>query len=209
MPRPSPGELTLVGAAPGQAAAAPGRPGPRRAGRASSQELGQPAYRARQVSGHYFDRLATDPAAWTDVPAGVRAPSSPRRSPRRCSSPVRELACDEGMTRKTLWRLFDGTLVESVLMRYPATATSAARATVCVSSQAGCGMNCPFCATGQAGLTRNLSAAEIVEQVVDAARALAAGADARRARPGHQRRVHGHGRAAGQLPRRRWARCAG
>jgi 23S rRNA (adenine2503-C2)-methyltransferase len=54
--------------------------------------------------------------------------------------------------------------VESVLMRYPD------RATVCVSSQAGCGMNCPFCATGQAGLTRNLSTAEIVEQVRTAAR---------------------------------------
>jgi 23S rRNA (adenine2503-C2)-methyltransferase len=79
------------------------------------------------------------------------------------------------MTRKTVWRLFDGTLVESVLMRYPGTASSAARTTVCVSSQAGCGMNCPFCATGQAGLTRNLSAGEIVEQVVDAARVLASG----------------------------------
>jgi 23S rRNA (adenine2503-C2)-methyltransferase len=59
--------------------------------------------------------------------------------------------------------------VESVLMRYPE------RATICVSSQAGCGMACPFCATGQAGLTRNLSAAEIVAQVVAGARALAQG----------------------------------
>ena len=65
-------------------------------------------------------------------------------------------------------------------MRYPRTAS----ATVCVSSQAGCGMNCPFCATGQAGLTRNLSTAEIVEQVVARARALAAGAVARRHRAG-------------------------
>ncbi len=68
--------------------------------------------------------------------------------------------CDGGDTVKTLWRLFDGAQVESVLMRYPD------RVTVCVSSQAGCGINCPFCATGQAGLTRNLSTAEIVEQVV-------------------------------------------
>ena len=73
------------------------------------------------------------------------------------------------MTRKTLWRAFDGALVESVLMRYPD------RVTMCVSSQAGCGMACPFCATGQAGLTRNLSAAEIVAQVVAGARALARG----------------------------------
>jgi len=73
------------------------------------------------------------------------------------------------MTRKTLWRTFDGAYVESVLMRYPG------RVTMCVSSQAGCGMACPFCATGQAGLTRNLSAAEIVAQVVAGARALARG----------------------------------
>jgi 23S rRNA (adenine2503-C2)-methyltransferase len=64
-----------------------------------------------------------------------------------------------------LWRLHDGVLVESVLMRY------SDRTTVCISSQAGCGMNCPFCATGQAGLTRNLSAGEITAQVVAAARA--------------------------------------
>ena len=65
-----------------------------------------------------------------------------------------------------LWRLHDGALVESVLMKYPD------RVTMCVSSQAGCGMGCPFCATGQAGLTRNLSTAEIVAQVVAGERAL-------------------------------------
>jgi 23S rRNA (adenine2503-C2)-methyltransferase len=87
----------------------------------------------------------------------------------RLLDPVRELTCDEGATRKTVWRLFDGATVESVLMRYPG------RVTMCVSSQAGCGMNCPFCATGQAGLTRNLSTAEIVEQVAAGARALRRG----------------------------------
>ena len=173
MSRPSPGELTLT---------VPRRARPPRhladldpAERvAVVQDLGQPGYRARQVSGQYFHRLVTDPSAWTDVPVGVRAELAGALTP-SLLEPVRELSCDEGMTRKTVWRLFDGTLVESVLMRYPATATSSARATVCVSSQAGCGMNCPFCATGQAGLTRNLSAGEIVEQVVDAARTLAAG----------------------------------
>jgi 23S rRNA (adenine2503-C2)-methyltransferase len=84
-------------------------------------------------------------------------------------TPVRELTADAGTTRKTLWRLHDGALVESVLMRYPD------RVTMCVSSQAGCGMNCPFCATGQAGLTRNMSTAEIVEQVVAGARQLQRG----------------------------------
>jgi 23S rRNA (adenine2503-C2)-methyltransferase len=79
---------------------------------------------------------------------------------------VRHICCDSGTTRKTLWRAVDGTLTESVLMRYPD------RATVCVSSQAGCGMACPFCATGQAGLTRNLSTSEIVDQVRAAAAAM-------------------------------------
>jgi 23S rRNA (adenine2503-C2)-methyltransferase len=65
-----------------------------------------------------------------------------------------------------LWEAFDGVRIESVLMRYPD------RCTVCISSQAGCGMACPFCATGQGGLRRNLSAAEIVTQVVAAARAV-------------------------------------
>ncbi len=83
--------------------------------------------------------------------------------------PVHTLEADGGTTRKTLWRLGDGSLVESVLMRYPD------RATMCVSSQAGCGMACPFCATGQGGLQRNMSTAEIVEQVVAGARSLARG----------------------------------
>ena len=77
---------------------------------------------------------------------------------------VRSLEADKGATRKTLWNLHDGVKVESVLMKYPE------RATLCVTSQAGCGMACPFCATGQMGLTRNLSAAEIIEQVRLAAR---------------------------------------
>jgi 23S rRNA (adenine2503-C2)-methyltransferase len=84
-------------------------------------------------------------------------------------TPVRHLEADGGATRKTVWRLFDGATVESVLMRYPG------RVTMCVSSQAGCGMNCPFCATGQAGLTRNMSAGEIVDQVVAGARWLRRG----------------------------------
>jgi 23S rRNA (adenine2503-C2)-methyltransferase len=84
-------------------------------------------------------------------------------------TPLRTMEADQGTTRKTLWRLFDGALVESVLMRYPD------RATMCVSSQAGCGMACPFCATGQGGLQRNMTTAEIVEQVVAGARALGRG----------------------------------
>jgi 23S rRNA (adenine2503-C2)-methyltransferase len=130
--------------------------------------LGLPAFRADQVSRHYFARLDADPAGWTDVPAAQRDQIASVLTP-ALMTPVRELTADAGTTRKTLWRLHDGALVESVLMRYTD------RVTMCVSSQAGCGMNCPFCATGQAGLTRNMSTAEIVEQVVSGARQLAAG----------------------------------
>ena len=136
--------------------------------RAAVAELGLPAYRADQLSRHYFGRLTTDPQDMTDLPGEMRAGLSSSLFP-SLLTPARELSCDDGATHKTVWRLFDGALVESVLMRYPG------RTTICVSSQAGCGMACPFCATGQAGLTRNMSTAEIVDQVVRGARAAADG----------------------------------
>jgi 23S rRNA (adenine2503-C2)-methyltransferase len=139
--------------------------------RAAVAALGEKPFRADQLSRHYFARYTDVPEDMTDLPAGVRAALAEELLPRLLTA-ERELACDEGATRKTLWRLHDGALVESVLMRYPD------RVTMCVSSQAGCGMGCPFCATGQAGLTRNLSVAEIVEQVVAGERAVRAGAGA-------------------------------
>jgi 23S rRNA (adenine2503-C2)-methyltransferase len=133
---------------------------------AYARELGMPAFRAKQLSTHYFDRLVDDPAEMTDLPAVQRKELVAAFLP-PLMTPVRTLEADRGTTRKTLWRLFDGAMVESVLMRYPD------RVTMCVSSQAGCGMACPFCATGQGGLQRNMSTAEIVEQVVAGARSLA------------------------------------
>ena len=132
------------------------------------ENLGLPGFRANQIALHYFEHLNSDPASWTDIPESLRDSIKSALLP-ELISPVRALECDGGTTRKDLWRLHDGVLVESVIMRYPD------RATVCISSQAGCGMNCPFCATGQGGLTRNLSAAEITDQVVAAARALGQG----------------------------------
>ena len=134
--------------------------------RARLEELGLPGFRARQLSTHYFSRLVDDPAQMTDLPATQRAELVDGLLP-HLMTPLRVQEADKGATRKTLWKLFDGALVESVLMRYPG------RTTICVSSQAGCGMACPFCATGQGGLERNMSTAEIVEQVVAGARALA------------------------------------
>jgi 23S rRNA (adenine2503-C2)-methyltransferase len=131
--------------------------------RAAVEELGERPFRATQLATHYFTHLVGDAGAMTDLPRASRERLGAALLP-TLLDPVRHLDCDGGMTRKTVWRLFDGATVESVLMRYPG------RVTMCVSSQAGCGMNCPFCATGQAGLTRNMSAAEIVEQVVTGAR---------------------------------------
>ena len=130
--------------------------------------LGEKAFRADQLSTHYFSHLVDDPQLMTDLPIASRHVLTRELLP-PLLTPVRHLTCDAGATRKSVWRLFDGAVVESVLMRYPG------RVTMCVSSQAGCGMNCPFCATGQAGLTRNMSAAEIVDQVVAGARALRLG----------------------------------
>ena len=135
---------------------------------AVAEALGEPAFRVKQVANHYFARLERDPANMTDLPAASRDRIVAELLP-TLLNPVRTLEADKGTTRKTLWKLFDGALVESVLMRYPD------RATICVSSQAGCGMACPFCATGQGGLERNMSAAEIVDQVVDGAGAMARG----------------------------------
>ncbi|MFD4905956.1 23S rRNA (adenine(2503)-C(2))-methyltransferase RlmN [Kitasatospora purpeofusca] len=131
-------------------------------------ELGEQPFRAKQLSNHYFGRMSNDPASWTDIPAASREKLTDSLLP-ELMSVLRHVSCDDDTTRKTLWKLFDGTLVESVLMRYPD------RVTMCISSQAGCGMNCPFCATGQAGLTRNLSTAEIVEQIAAGMRSLRSG----------------------------------
>jgi 23S rRNA (adenine2503-C2)-methyltransferase len=129
------------------------------------KELGLPGFRAKQLAAHYFRNFTSDPTEMTDLPAERRDELVAELLPPLLTE-VRRLTTDKGDTIKFLWRLHDGALVESVLMRYPG------RVTLCVSSQAGCGMNCPFCATGQAGLTRNMSAAEIIEQVVRANRAL-------------------------------------
>ncbi|HEY0888108.1 MAG TPA: 23S rRNA (adenine(2503)-C(2))-methyltransferase RlmN [Nocardioides sp.] len=131
-------------------------------------ELGLPAFRAKQVSAHYFERLTDDAEQMTDLPAGQRVEIVQGFLPGLMTS-LRTMQADRGTTVKTLWKLFDGALVESVLMRYTD------RATICISSQAGCAMACPFCATGQGGLQRNMSTAEIVHQVVVGARAMARG----------------------------------
>ncbi|MEY3971679.1 MAG: rRNA ((2503)-C(2))-methyltransferase RlmN [Actinomycetota bacterium] len=136
--------------------------------KAQFESLGVPGFRANQISTHYFSHYTSDPELMTDLPKSGKEELVQQVLPNLLTE-VRRLRTDDGKTIKFLWKLFDGALVESVLMRYPN------RITLCISSQAGCGMNCPFCATGQAGLTRNLSAAEIVDQIVRANAAIQAG----------------------------------
>jgi 23S rRNA (adenine2503-C2)-methyltransferase len=131
--------------------------------------MGLPKFRADQISRHVFDRLEDDAERFTDVPAGIRGELGEQLFPSLLKH-VQQQSADGGRTVKTLWRLHDGSLLESVLMRYPS------RTTLCISSQAGCGMACPFCATGQGGLKRNLSQAEITAQVLAADQTLASGA---------------------------------
>jgi len=136
--------------------------------RAAVVAAGLPGFRADQLSRQWITRLSDDPSQWSDIPADMRPALVAALLPKLLTA-ADVVDCDSGTTVKTAWRLHDGAVVESVLMRYPQ------RVTMCISSQAGCGMNCPFCATGQAGLTRNLSTAEIVEQVLAGARSLAHG----------------------------------
>jgi 23S rRNA (adenine2503-C2)-methyltransferase len=130
--------------------------------------LGEPKFRAKQLFNHYYARANADHETWSDLPTGSRLKLHEALFP-VLLQPLKALTADKGTTVKTLWRLHDDRRIESVLMRYPN------RSTLCVSTQVGCGMACPFCATGQMGLTRNLSAAEILEQVRLAIVSLAAG----------------------------------
>jgi len=129
--------------------------------------LGSAAFRAVQLSRQVLVRHVDCVEQCTDLGAADRERLAPLLPALLDAAKV--LTCDDDATRKTLWRLHDRALVESVLMRYPK------RVTLCLSSQAGCGMACPFCATGQGGLQRNLSTAEILEQVRVAARDAEAG----------------------------------
>jgi 23S rRNA (adenine2503-C2)-methyltransferase len=123
---------------------------------------GEPSYRVGQVWRSLHAGLRR-PEQMTDLPGPLRTRLA-EALPAALNEVTRQEA-DKGETVKWLWSLADGARVETVLMHYRD------RATVCVSSQAGCAMRCSFCATGQAGFTRHLTSGEIVEQVVVAARA--------------------------------------
>jgi 23S rRNA (adenine2503-C2)-methyltransferase len=124
---------------------------------------GQPGYRARQLNEHVWSGAAQTADELHTLPSALRNElARDYRVSTVSDAEVRE--ADGGLTQKGLHRLDDGRLIESVLMRYPARGWRKARATVCISSQAGCAVGCPFCATGELGFERDLTAAEIVDQ---------------------------------------------
>ncbi|MEX2314074.1 MAG: 23S rRNA (adenine(2503)-C(2))-methyltransferase RlmN [Thermomicrobiales bacterium] len=127
------------------------------------RERGEPAYRAKQLYNWVFRNFATDYSQVTVLPVAMRARLA-EDLPIQALTPIHEVATDDGETVKMLYQTADGQTLETVLMFYPD------RSTVCVSCQVGCAVGCSFCATGLMGLQRNLSAGEMVAQVVDVAR---------------------------------------
>jgi len=130
---------------------------------AQLREWGEPPYRARQLWNHLYARRASGVEAMTDVPRSLR-----ERLAETFDfvglTPLAEAVSADGGTRKTLCALPDGESIEVVEMRYER------RRTICISTQVGCAMGCAFCATGQMGFRRNLTAGEIVAQVMAGAR---------------------------------------
>ncbi len=136
-------------------------------------ERGEAPFRAKQIYNWIYQHLVSDFTAMTNLPQSLRA----RLAEEACIGPIvvrSELHSKDDRTRKILLELADGKLIESVLMLYPPLGEHSARATACVSSQAGCAFGCTFCATGQMGFDRHLTAGEIVAQVLYFARELRA-----------------------------------
>lgn len=127
--------------------------------------LGQPAYRADQIAWWVYKKLAVSFEEMTDLPQSFRRKLAEVAS-LSSLTPIDEKISGDGQTRKVLFRLDDGRTIESSLMLYEKTGSSRERRTVCVSTQVGCPVGCPFCATGQQGFERNLRPGEIIEQVL-------------------------------------------
>ena len=144
-------------------------------------EWREPKYRAGQIWAWLYQSLATDFAQMTNLPRNLRERLA-RETVLELIQPVVELTSKDGYTQKFLFRLNDGQTIETVLMGYHT------RRSVCISTQVGCAMDCPFCATGQAGFTRNMTAGEIVAQVLFTARRLQQGAGPVKSPDSHSQR---------------------
>jgi 23S rRNA (adenine2503-C2)-methyltransferase len=126
----------------------------------------QPAFRANQIWEGLYRNLKKAPSEWSNLPSNLKSILA-EKVEFTGLTPVDRLQSSDGQTVKTLFSTRDGKSVEAVLMKYDE------RRTLCISTQAGCAMGCIFCATGQMGFSRNLTAGEIVEQVLFYARLLA------------------------------------
>ncbi|MHB8512784.1 MAG: 23S rRNA (adenine(2503)-C(2))-methyltransferase RlmN [Actinomycetota bacterium] len=133
--------------------------------RAFASDIAEPAYRGEQIHRWMHVDLAGSFSEMTNLSQGLRSKLGERFA-KTFEPPALLRSADKNTTLKAVFELDDNGLAETVLMAYED------RATVCISSQAGCGMGCPFCATGQMGLLRNLTSGEIVAQVLWAARTL-------------------------------------
>lgn len=126
---------------------------------------GEPSYRIDQLRDWLYRTPVITAEEMTNLPGELRT----RLDPLWPFEVEADQVADKGMTRKWLFRAPDGAAIEAVLMGYPR------RATLCVSSQAGCALACTFCATGQFGFERHLDAGEIVAQLAYAQAFLRAG----------------------------------
>lgn len=128
-------------------------------------EQGEPPFRAEQLFAWIYRSLADDFAAMRNLPGAFRRKLD-ETALVQSLTPLQRITSADALTYKTLFGLRDGETIETVLMRYEG------RQTVCASTQVGCAIGCPFCATGQSRFTRNLSSGEIVDQVLHFARQL-------------------------------------
>ncbi|HXI44811.1 MAG TPA: hypothetical protein VNH13_00750, partial [Candidatus Acidoferrales bacterium] len=136
-------------------------------------ERGEKPFRARQILDAVWHAEAASTAAVTTLPPALR--SALDEAFRWDTMGSTELTvADGGRTEKALHHLADDTTIESVLMHFPAGPGHRERHTLCISSEAGCAVGCPFCATGELGFSRDLLTAEILDQVRWASRHLAA-----------------------------------
>ncbi|HLA43213.1 MAG TPA: 23S rRNA (adenine(2503)-C(2))-methyltransferase RlmN [Aggregatilineales bacterium] len=130
------------------------------------ESWGEKPFRAKQIRDWLYKQKVSDPTLMSNLPQSLREKLSDQTRI-GVLTPVKELHSSDGHTVKVLYRLNDDQLIESVLMDY-----DDQRHTACISTQAGCAMGCVFCATGQMGFARNLTAGEIVEQALWFARQL-------------------------------------
>jgi 23S rRNA (adenine2503-C2)-methyltransferase len=126
-------------------------------------DRGEAAFRARQLADHVWSGRAQSFDDIHTLPGPLRTALD--ETYRFCTlTGTEKRSADRGLTDKALHTLDDGRVVESVLMRYPARGSRRERTTLCISSQAGCAVGCPFCATGELGLWRDLRTSEIIDQ---------------------------------------------